>query len=226
MRTVAANDVHLYRLDLDDSDTLYADKEDQFLSVAERTKANKFVHDIHRVRYTRGRTLMRKVLADYLDVPASKVVIKEQERGKPYVDKNSIEFNLSHAENLAVLAVTKNQQIGIDLESFTRLVELDELSKIHFTEFERNWLSSYSEIQRQQAFFWLWTAKEARMKVTGEGFALASTEIEIECLDSLPDYYRIPKSPSVHLKPLTDVFPDSACCLATTEPVQQVMYQG
>ncbi len=223
MRTINAKEVHLYRLDLDDSSSKVVGLNDQLLSEAEKEKANKYVQDIHRVRYQRGRSWIRKILAEYVGVSGSELNIQEQERGKPFIENHAIEFNLSHSENLAVLAVTHDQQVGIDIEHLSRLIELEELSKIHFLEPELNWLAGFSGKEKQQAFFWLWTAKEARMKITGEGFALPSTEIEVLCEAGLPVAYKLPTEIPVELTTLRDVFTDTACCLATITPVQQVV---
>lgn len=223
MLAIATNEVHLYRLDLDDSSSEVVILKDQLLSEAEKEKANNYVQDIHRVRYQRGRSWVRKILAEYVGVSGSELHIQEQECGKPFLENHAIEFNLSHSENLAVLAVTQDLQVGIDIEHFSRLVELDKLSKIHFLEPELKWLAGFSGDQKQQAFFWLWTAKEARMKITGEGFALPSTEIEVLCEAGLPVAYQLPTEITVELTTLSDVFTDSACCLATLAPVQQLV---
>jgi len=225
MHSIAANEVHLYQLDLDDSDSPFAGLQDQLLSATEKEKASKFVQEIHRVRYQRGRSWMRTILAKYVDSDASELEIQEQARGKPFLENYPIEFNLSHSENQAVLAVTREQAVGIDIELFSRLVELEALSKIHFLESEQEWLANYSGTEKQQAFFWLWTAKEARMKITGEGFALPSKNIEVSFEADLPVAYQLPADHSVYLTTLTDVVSESACCLASTTPAQQVVYQ-
>jgi len=225
MHSIAANEVHLYQLDLDDSDSVFAGLQDQLLSAVEKDKANSFVQEIHRVRYQRGRSWIRTILARYVDVSASELEIKEQDRGKPFLEQCPIEFNLSHSENQAVLAVAWEQAVGIDIERFSRLVELEALSKIHFLESEREWLANYSGTEKQQAFFWLWTAKEARMKITGEGFALPSKNIEVSFEGDLPIAYQLPTDHSVYLTSLTDMLSESACCLASTRPDPQVVYQ-
>ena len=168
---------------------------------------------------------MRTILAEYVDISASELEIQEQTRGKPFLEKYPIEFNLSHSENQAVLAVTREQAVGIDIERFARLVELEALSEIHFLESERKWLANYSGREKQQAFFWIWTAKEARMKITGEGFALPSKNIEVSFEADLPVAYQLPTDHSVYLTTLVDVVSESACCLASTTPEQQVVFK-
>ena len=98
MHSIAANEVHLYQLDLEDSDSPFAGLQDQLLSANEKEKANKFVQEIHRVRYQRGRSWMRTILANYVDASASELEIQEQARGKPFLENYPIEFNLSHSE--------------------------------------------------------------------------------------------------------------------------------
>lgn len=226
MIEIESGEVHVYTIDLDDYESDLSVTADRFLTLTEIKRADQFIFPIHRQRFIRGRSWMRETLGSYLSVDPQKLEVVEGEHGKPAIKNNSLAFNLSHAENRAVLAVTKEQAVGIDIESDGRKVEITALSKLHFTQAERDWLSGWSSADQQQAFFSLWTAKEARMKLTGEGFALPSTQIELCCGlgNHRPSEYLHPTHPSVYLQYLDNLFPTTHCALATTFPVTRVFY--
>ena len=49
-------------------------------------------------------------------------------------------------------------------------------------------------------FFRIWTAKEARMKVTGEGLYLDPRDIELTFKEGMPVGYKKPSSPNIVLR--------------------------
>jgi len=85
--------------------------------------------------------------------------------GKPFIEGGP-EFNISHSEDIVVLALTQHQGIGIDIEKI-RPVDKDdfagELPEI---------ISFYENHEAEQAnhlFFECWTKKEAVLKGFGKG---------------------------------------------------------
>ncbi|MBQ8578522.1 MAG: 4'-phosphopantetheinyl transferase superfamily protein [Clostridia bacterium] len=101
-------------------------------------------------------------------------------QGKPYFAKERapFSFNLSHAGNtVAVLLCPAGTNsgtecphlCGMDCEELRPLRNMDAIARKMFTEEERAWLDTQND--RIRAFFRLWTAKEAFIKYTGEGFS-------------------------------------------------------
>jgi 4'-phosphopantetheinyl transferase len=149
------------------------------LSEDEMARAGRFKFAIHRNRFIRSHGFMRSVLARYLHIPQVAIEYYKGEQGKPYLSNNALQFNLSHSENLAILAVTHKAAVGIDIEYNHRTTDWQGISQRFFTTSEQEALFSLSIEQQERAFFDLWTRKEAYMKVLGTGLFLSPTEFSL-----------------------------------------------
>jgi 4'-phosphopantetheinyl transferase len=96
--------------------------------------------------------------------------------GKPSIDDRSIncpvKFNLSHSRDAAMLAVTCNLEVGIDIEHIQQDFKFDEIMTHFFSPREVMILRSIPCHDRRDAFFACWTRKEAYIKARGEGLAI------------------------------------------------------
>jgi len=189
-----------------------------WLDEEERDRAERFRFGILRERYIRGRAMVRRTLAECLGRDPGSLEFEVGDRGKPYLRDGALHFNLSHSEELAVLAVSRLPSIGIDVEKFDREVDYDGLARRCFREAECERLVSLAGRDKAAAFFWTWTAKEARMKATGEGFGLEPTRIEIGFRGLLPDVCREPNDPRAWLSPVRLPGDEAACTVAALSP--------
>lgn len=101
--------------------------------------------------------------------------------GKPHFVSDTVPFtfNLSHAGNTAALLFApKRMSCGVDCEEYRTLRNMDAIAKKMFTDTELSWFSAQPD--RMRAFFRLWTAKEAFIKYTGEGFSRPLHSIETD----------------------------------------------
>lgn len=170
------------------------------LSPAEKARANAFRFPKHQNRYVRGRALLRQKLSRLISVPADKIEIKEEERGKPFLKDEALSFNLSHSGDLAIYGFsTSHRQIGIDLELFDRELDVDGLSKHYFSALECLELNQFPGSEKKEMFLKIWTAKEARMKLTGEGLHLDPRSIELTFRNGVPSGFRRPTPSTQHL---------------------------
>lgn len=92
--------------------------------------------------------------------------------GKPFL-QNGPCFNLSHSGEKVVL-LTDDQEVGTDVEYITSYP--CNVAKRVFTVPEQCWLERRAT---DEAFFQLWTGKEAIMKALGSGFQLPPESFEI-----------------------------------------------
>jgi len=186
------------------------------LSAAEAARADRFRFARDRDRYVRGRGFLRRQLAAATGRPAAGLALIEGPQGKPALACGAVEFNLSHSGALAVLAISTAGPVGIDVEHIDRMVDVAGLAETCFTAAERAVLDRLDAAARPRQFFLFWTAKEARMKLTGEGMALAPRAIELDLLHDRPLGCRTPAAPRVRFD-----FPglggdgSAVCCLAT-----------
>jgi len=190
----------------------------EWLNEEERGRADRFKFAIHRERFTRARGMLRHLLAARLGERPQSLVFAVAERGKPYLPGADLHFNLSHSEDRAALAVSRLASIGIDIERFDRRVDVEGLSRRCFRESEIARFAGMSDEEKQRAFFWVWTAKEARMKATGDGFHLEPQRIEVAFADGLPSRYLAPADPAAYVRPVVLPGDETACTVAALAP--------
>ena len=89
------------------------------LSTDERERATKFHLARDRRRSIASRGILRDILTRYVGRSASALSFSYGPFGKPALAEDYAEdlrFNLSHSGNVALYAVTRNREIGVDVE--------------------------------------------------------------------------------------------------------------
>lgn len=163
-------EVQVFQLDLD---SLPA--EAALLSHDERERAARFRFDTDRHRYTACRAALRCVLAAELGATPESIAFTYNPHGKPALSANgSLDFNVAHSGPMALIALTQDGEIGIDIEAIRPELATHEVAATVFTDEERALLRGVDHVEQ---FFRLWTRKEAYLKAIGEGFASPSLEI-------------------------------------------------
>jgi 4'-phosphopantetheinyl transferase len=119
-----------------------------------------------------GRALLRTLLGRYFQRQPHLLRFQYGLHGKPTVeDGGDLHFNLSHSGEKALLGVTRDGEIGVDLEEVRPRDHLEELARRFFAPEEVAELARVAPADRQLAFFLCWTRKEAFLKAGGEGLA-------------------------------------------------------
>ena len=146
------------------------------LTVAERQRMGQFLRPADRSLYLLAHGLLRRALATAMARSPADIDIRHQARGKPYVDGGP-DFSLTHAlsqgdaaAGAAVVAICGGP-VGVDVESRARWPEISELVSSRFAWDEQAMLAGVAEQERRERMVWLWTAKEAVIKATGDGLA-------------------------------------------------------
>ena len=126
-------DIWHTRLDLSARDIeYYAD----MLCAEEKQRVDKFRFSNKRHEYIITRGLLRKVLAQTLDTDPHSFQFEYAGHGKPYLTEQwqdkTVSFNVSHSGNRALVAVTLERTIGVDIEVIRTEVEFENLSKRFF----------------------------------------------------------------------------------------------
>jgi 4'-phosphopantetheinyl transferase len=104
------------------SDTAEPGPELAVLSEDERTRAARFVRARDRRRFARCRAVLREVLGRLLGEPAASLRFRAAAMGKPELDhrpddpRSQWRFNVSHSSDLALIAVYRGREIGVDIE--------------------------------------------------------------------------------------------------------------
>ena len=124
-------------------------------------------------RSFRSRLGLRRILANYLDCSPAEVPLMIEGHGKPILNgEASLQFNLSHCGEYAILAVSKQTPLGIDLERIRKESPIDDLAQRCFSIEEQEGWSKTEKEKRRTSFFHLWVQKEAMVKAHGAGMTL------------------------------------------------------
>jgi len=145
----------------------------ELLSDAEKHRVARYRLAADRHRFARTRALLRLLLASYLNCAPRAVRIEVSRSGKPRLAelRDSLKFNLSHAGELALIALTQNQELGVDIERCRKIFKLERLAQRYFSPAECSEVLRADSQDRQLAFLTRWTQLEARLKAEGVGLA-------------------------------------------------------
>ncbi len=186
---IRCNEVHVWRIQLDLPVSQVISFE-QTLCFDELSKANRYYSHIDRQRYKTGRGSLRKILSKYIALEPSGIQFAYSSSGKPFLSSElntgRLCFNMSHSNQYALCAVTLNRSIGIDVEYMRPAPDMLSIAKRYFAPDEYETMLSLSPDKREQAFYTLWTLKEAYLKATGEGLGgLGNVQIKLYSSDSI-----------------------------------------
>jgi len=212
------NDAHIWILDL----TSDSGRDDYYLSLLnneEKKRAAQFHHPSHRHRFIITRGTLRQLLANYLNVFPASIEFAYTENKKPYLP-GSLYFNVSHSHEMALLAFTLENPVGVDIEKVRESYNPGIVSR-YFTTLENERINSLPEAERIIAFYQLWSRKEAIIKATGKslGKLLNAFSVEpsnvTETIDIGPETW--------HLVPLM-IRPNYQAALATKNKLENIFY--
>ena len=145
----------------------------QLLSSDECDRASRFVFDRDREKYTVARGTLRLLLGQYLNSQPEQIQFSYGPQNKPYPAKESnqstLQFNLAHSQNMAVYAITRHQELGVDIEAIRPMDDKEQIARRFFSSTECDSLISLPKEQQLIGFFNCWTRKEAFLKATGDG---------------------------------------------------------
>lgn len=160
------------------------------LSADEVARARRFHFERHRRRYVVCRGALREILAVHLGVTARDVEFVQGANGKPALAPSwagsGLEFNVSHSDELALVAVGQWRRLGVDVEKVWPLRDAAELVARFFSTREKEAFQRLNSDLQPQAFFNLWTRKEAWLKATGEGIAHRLSQVEVSFMPGEP----------------------------------------
>jgi 4'-phosphopantetheinyl transferase len=154
---------------------------EEVLTADERERAARLRIEAKRRQYRTARTALRVVLGSYLDRPPAELELQLGEHGKPELPGSGVSFNLSHSGNLALLAVANGElRLGIDVEEMAAQRAHDRLARRFFSTHEADRYAGLPERERVDAFYRLWTRKEAYLKAWGTGLTFSSRRFTLE----------------------------------------------
>jgi len=172
--TLTGNEIDIWLIEPQHIDATALADYQLLLSEQELTRAQRKLRpkDQHDAIITRA--FVRSVLSHYEPIAPQQWSFGIGFNGKPFIENPDInlEFNLSHATNLIVCAVTRKQALGIDVEYIRRKSDTYKLADRYFSASEVQDLQALPHAQQAIDFYHYWTLKEAYIKACGDGLAI------------------------------------------------------
>lgn len=209
----------------------------QVLSEEERQHSEAFHFSKDRRHFIVARGLLRMILGRCLDANPALLKFQYGEHGKPALnqdyDGETVQFNLSHSNGLALIAVARNRPVGVDIEFLRPNVDTLQLAGRFFSPGEVAILRSLPENLQEEAFFLGWSRKEAYIKATGLGLSLPLDQFDVSLVpgeravmlrnDWDPDeidrwvFYSLPPEPGFAISLVAEAPPARVSCWQLSE---------
>lgn len=169
--SVAENELHIWRISLTALHLSCFDSQ-AFLTAHEQRRAERLLSDLKRQQFVRTRSVLRFVLGCYLGCSPEQIVLSQEGAGKPVLNPDcGLCFNLSHSDVSAVIAVTRDNPVGIDIESVDAKVDIEAVARRFFPAAFQLSLQGCQGLRKRRMFFRQWTNIEAHLKQQGCGLA-------------------------------------------------------
>lgn len=188
-------DVWMARTDhLSDSDRRICET---VLSDEERARLGKFVVEHARTQFLAARCLLRMTLSRYVAKEPGAWAFTFNPYGRPRLSDGQVatplHFNLSHTAGLVVCAISRTEEVGVDVERLDRELPYMTLAQTVFADTELAKLTSARSMERREIFFNHWTLKEAYIKARGMGLSLPLKAIWFEVSNGSPEVFFSPE---------------------------------
>ena len=175
-------EVHIWRVSLQQQQDVVA-RHRMLLSPEEKQRSARFHFEKDKRRYTVARGSLRTILSGYIRRSPDELRFDTGRYGKPFLaglgEAEELGFNLSHCEDLALIAVTSGRAVGVDVEKIREMQDLSLILNRFFTVEERELVDSFPGEERTAAFLSLWVRREAAAKARGLNLSAALSKINL-----------------------------------------------
>ncbi|WP_340701564.1 4'-phosphopantetheinyl transferase family protein [Brevibacillus borstelensis] len=152
----------------------------EVLDQEERTVYERYLVDFKKVEFLLGRMLLKSMIGQKRGVLPEEVRFIKNEYGKLFLDsrhvagsiKRPLFFNLSHSGRMLVCAFSEIEKTGIDVEAVKKDCCFEVMRTVFVPEEIAYVEQQETPSMKREAFYQLWTRKEAVMKALGKGFSL------------------------------------------------------
>jgi 4'-phosphopantetheinyl transferase len=197
--TLLDNEVHVWRVSLPRVSSELQSLS-SLLAPDEISRARRFHFESDRASFIVARAMLRTILAAYIKLNPAQLKFNYSAHGKPSLSNtegaDGLRFNLSHSHALALYAITRNREIGVDVEQIRSDFASDEIAARFFSKTEIAMLRALTPEQRTESFFNCWTRKEAYIKARGEGLSFPLDRFDVSLIPGkLRASLNVPEAP-------------------------------
>jgi 4'-phosphopantetheinyl transferase len=178
--SLSRGEIHIWRAEIDVAGVSLEDLLET-LAPDEHARAARFRFAAHRNRFVAARGILRRILGSYLDRKPGELQFLYSSNGKPVLANEGdwLRFSVSHAADLALYAVSREREVGVDVERLRPDMAVDDIAERYFSVSELAELREVPPAARTLAFFDCWTRKEAYVKALGQGLSLPLREFDV-----------------------------------------------
>lgn len=170
--SLRGGEVHVWRVPLAPS-APEAERLAGLLDAGERDRAARFRRPDDRRRFEVAHGALRVVLGRYLRHEPRRLRFSRNPGTKPELtDGAGLHFNLSRSHDLALVAVARNLELGVDIERVHPDLASRQLAERLFGAEDLDVLSNAPPHAWPEAFFRAWTRYEAGLKARGLGLGV------------------------------------------------------
>ena len=171
--TLDLGEIHVWRVSLAQTESCLQSLQ-QTLSTDELTKADRFVFPKDRSQFIVSRGALRAILSRYLNISSHILRFDYNPYGKPSLivtqGGNTLRFNLSHSRGMALIAITKNRDIGVDIEGINPNFSCLRLLTSFFHQWKILCCDRSQNISKPQLFLPAGLAKKPTLKQSEKDF--------------------------------------------------------
>jgi 4'-phosphopantetheinyl transferase len=166
------------------SDSARAKCWEQGLSHPEQERARLFLDPVHRRRFVLRRWILRCLLGGKLNAAPESLIFRTNAFGKPMwsapFDRADVFFSASHSGDMALIAIgMAGSPFGIDVEQIRPFDDADQIVARFFSPVEQQEYRTLDPADRQDAFWRVWTVKEAFIKALGVGLSFPLDHFDV-----------------------------------------------
>ena len=186
---LSRSEVHLWKICLDQSPGTGVALQG-VLSPEEEHAAEAFHFEKDRASFRLRRGFLRTLLGRYTGAAPREVRFRTGERGKLSLDPRAhgklLEFNVSHSGSMVLLALSRDRQVGVDVERIRPTARIDEITRAFFSSPEDESIRALRDDMKVAAFYACWTRKEAVVKAFGGSIMELSARVVVSTSPAEP----------------------------------------
>jgi 4'-phosphopantetheinyl transferase len=200
------NELDVWRAELDAPDWPGPEE----LPAAERERAAAMQRPGAAAHWVAARWALRHVLAHYLDEEPAGIELALGPHGKPGLAQapERLRFNLSHSGGIVLVAVSREHEVGVDVEQVKAMRSAVALAERALPAEDVAAVRGAPDEERAQVFHRHWARHEARLKCLGIGLGGAQppvpAPVALSDLDLGPGYAAAVAVAAAELPPLQE----------------------
>lgn len=160
------------------------------LSAEEREQAARFHFAPDQRRFVVRRVRRRQLLSACLGIRPETLRLEFTGHRKPVLHvpggADGLRFNCSYSADLALIAISRGRELGVDVEQHRDLADAEALAKAFFSEREIRELAELPQASKLKGFFDCWTRKEAFVKAVGLGLTCPLNRFSVSLAPGRP----------------------------------------